>query len=110
MASSGPSTDDYFAATQYWFNNTGSYSKFYVTGTTSIPSAEDIDIDGPEGWELYSALSPSRRAVIAVIDTGINTKPELFAGRILDGGMNFSNSVTSSSLNSYPLCAAALII
>ena len=29
---------------------------------------------------------------VAVIDTGINTEPELFAGRILDGGMNFSNS------------------
>ena len=95
MAASGPATDDYFAATQYWFNNTGSYSKFYVTGTTSIPSAEDIDIDGPEGWELYSALSPSRRAVIAVIDTGIDFQhPDLAdkmwinSGEIPDNGID----------------------
>ena len=71
-AGTGAPTDDYFAATQYWFNNSGSYSKFYVTGTTSIPATEDIDIDGSEGWDLYRTLSPARRAVVAVIDTGID--------------------------------------
>ncbi|MBR5967199.1 MAG: S8 family serine peptidase [Lachnospiraceae bacterium] len=94
-AASGPQTDDYFAATQYWFNNTGSYSKFYVTGTTAIPSAEDIDIDGPEGWELYRELAPAHRAIVAVIDTGIDFQhPDLAdkmwinSGEIPDNGID----------------------
>ncbi|MBO4506681.1 MAG: S8 family serine peptidase [Lachnospiraceae bacterium] len=94
-AASGPQTDDYFAATQYWFNNTGSYSKFYVTGTTAIPSAEDIDIDGPEGWALYRKQTPSHRTIVAVIDTGIDFQhPDLAdkmwinSGEIPDNGID----------------------
>ncbi len=98
-ASSGAQTDDYFAATQYWFHNTGSYSKFYVTGTTSIPTTEDIDIDGPEGWELYKELTPSHRTIVAVIDTGIDFQhPDLAdkmwinSGEIPDNGIDDDNN------------------
>ena len=75
---SGTPTDDYFAASEYWFDNTGSYSKFSSAGITTIGSVRDIDIDGPEGWEAYRLASPTRRAVVALIDTGIDYRhPDL---------------------------------
>ncbi len=74
----GPRTNDAFAASQYWFNNTGYYEKFSSSGTTVIASASDIDIDGPEGWAAFKDAAPSRPVVVAIIDTGIDHRhPDL---------------------------------
>lgn len=57
----------------------------YMTWGAGLIGAEEFI-----GQYLNAELLP--QVTVAVIDTGINTEPELFAGRILDGGVNYSNS------------------
>lgn len=52
--------------------------------------ADQIGVEAFIGQYLNAELLP--QVTVAVIDTGINAEPALFAGRILDGGVNYSNS------------------
>ncbi len=71
-------TNDYFSASQYWLNNTGSYSRFSSSGISDVTSTADIDIDAPAGWESFRLQKPEGSVIVAVIDTGIDIKhPEL---------------------------------
>ncbi len=72
-------TDDYYSSTQWWLDNTGSYSQIEGASEIIMNSTPGIDIDGPEGWEFYNSdPDPKRSVIIAVIDTGIDyTHPEL---------------------------------
>jgi hypothetical protein len=70
--------DDYFE--QQWnFHNTGQ------TGGTL-----DADIDAPEAWDEWP-LHPMRKAVVAVVDTGVNFNHGDLAANLVPG-CNFVNA------------------
>ena len=71
-------TDDPYSATQWWLENTGTYSKADPSGSSyKITSTPDIDIDAEEGWPLYrSEVSGAHVVTVAVIDTGIDYRHE----------------------------------
>ena len=50
----------------------------------------------PEFTETYLNAEVLPEVRVAVIDTGIDPRPEIFAGRLLDGGFNFSSSGNDS--------------
>ena len=55
----------------------------YSDALLSFDSKNDIDLDVPEGWELYRTLAPSVSTVtVAVIDTGIDFMHEDLKARL----------------------------
>lgn len=71
------SSSDKYTATQYWLDNTGSYTKYLASGETEQKTAKaDVDVDGPEGWAAYAELNSVEKheVIVAVIDTGIDYK------------------------------------
>lgn len=74
-------SEDAYSDAQWGLHNTGSYSYIADMNTSTVLSTQDIDMNVPEAWELYSSLpSPSREVVVAVIDTGVDTRhPDLAA-------------------------------
>lgn len=68
-------TNDTYTDSQWSLNNTGSYRS--IIGTTSgiVSSTDDIDIDAPEGWELFGEkVADPLEVIVAVIDTGVDYK------------------------------------
>lgn len=66
-------SSDQYSDSQWSLDNSGSYSHIEGSTSGSIQTTPDIDIDAPEGWELYSTLSSGNLPVtVAVIDTGID--------------------------------------
>lgn len=68
-------TDDTYTDSQWSLNNSGSYRS--IIGTTSgiVNSTNDIDIDAPEGWELFGEkVADPLEVIVAVIDTGVDYK------------------------------------
>lgn len=74
-------SEDAYSDSQWGLHNTGSYSYIAEMNTSTVLSAEDIDMNVPEAWELYGELSSSgREVVVAVIDTGVDINhPDLSA-------------------------------
>lgn len=74
-------SEDAYSDAQWGLHNTGSYSYIADMNTSTVLSTEDIDMNVLEAWDLYSSLGfPSREVVVAVIDTGIDTRhPDLSA-------------------------------
>ena len=53
-------------------------------------------------YNTYLAdMDPEKEIIVAVLDTGINAKHTMVAGRIVDGGVNFSNSGDDSVDDDY---------
>lgn len=79
---------DAYSDSQWGLHNTGSYSYIADMNTSTVLSAEDIDMNIPEARELYGELSPScREVVVAVIDTGVDTNhPDLSANIWINPG------------------------
>jgi len=71
-------TDDTYSSTQWWLENTGTYTKADPSGSSyKITSTEGIDIDAEEGWPLYkSAIGGAHEVTVAIIDTGIDYRHE----------------------------------
>ncbi len=46
-------------------------------------------------------IDPDKEIIVAVLDTGINANHAMVAGRIVDGGVNFSNSGDDSANDDY---------
>lgn len=66
------------------------YTEEITTGSYLTWGAEVIGIEDFIATYLNAEVLPE--VVVAVIDTGINMAPVLFEGRILDGGINISDS------------------
>ncbi len=71
-------TDDSYSSTQWWLENTGTYTKADPSGSLyNITSTENIDIDAEQGWYQYkSAIGNAHEVTVAVIDTGIDYRHE----------------------------------
>ena len=74
-------SEDAYSDAQWGLHNTGSYSYIADMNTSTVLGTEDIDMNVLEAWDYYSSLdSPAREVVVAVIDTGIDTRhPDLSA-------------------------------
>lgn len=71
-------SEDAYSDAQWGLHNSGSYSYIADMNTSTVLSVEDIDMNVLEAWDFYSSLPSSREVVVAVIDTGIDTKhPDL---------------------------------
>ncbi|MCR5828804.1 MAG: S8 family serine peptidase [Lachnospiraceae bacterium] len=90
-------TDDPFSSTQWWLENTGTYTKADPSGSSyKITSTADIDIDAEEGWPLYkSSIGGAHEVTVAIIDTGIDYRHEdlkdamwINEGEIPDNGID----------------------
>ncbi len=71
-------TDDPYSTTQWWLENTGTYTKADPSGSSyKITSTPDIDIDAEEGWYKYkSEIGGAHEVTVAIIDTGIDYRHE----------------------------------
>lgn len=71
-------TDDPYSETQWWLENTGTYTKADPSGSSyKITSTPGIDIDAEEGWYRYkSEIGGAHEVTVAVIDTGIDYRHE----------------------------------
>ncbi|MCR5431291.1 MAG: S8 family serine peptidase [Lachnospiraceae bacterium] len=90
-------TDDTYSSTQWWLENTGTYTKADPSGSSyKITSTEGIDIDARDGWPLYkSSIGAAHEVIVAVIDTGIDYRHEdlkdamwINEGEIPDNGID----------------------
>ncbi len=64
---------DAYSDAQWGLDNTGSYSYIADMNTSTVLSTQDIDMNVPEAWAIYSdRISSDREVVVAVIDTGVD--------------------------------------
>ncbi len=66
-------SNDAYSDAQWGLNNIGSYSYIADMNTSTVLSTQDIDMNVPEAWSIYSdCIFSDREVVVAVIDTGID--------------------------------------
>lgn len=61
-----------YSDAQWAFHNPGSYTYYVKDIPIYRNSAQDVDINLPEAYEILETLSPSHRVTVAVIDTGVD--------------------------------------
>lgn len=66
-------SQDAYSDAQWGLDNPGSYSYIADMNTSTVLSTQDIDMNVPEAWTIYSDFTSSNReVVVAVIDTGVD--------------------------------------
>ncbi|MBQ9119607.1 MAG: S8 family serine peptidase [Lachnospiraceae bacterium] len=93
-------SEDAYSSSQWGLDNSGRYSYIADMNTSTILSAEDIDMNAPEAWTAYEELADdSREVIVAIIDTGVDINhPDLAyniwvnEGEIPDDGIDNDNN------------------
>ena len=70
--------NDTFFNAQWAFDNTGKYNYYIDTLSILRNSTNDIDMNIPEAWSVFSETAAQKQVVVAIIDTGVDIEhPEL---------------------------------
>ena len=76
------STDDTYSNYQWALKNTGSYTKSNSSGPTTKQSTKGIDMKVLDAWEIYGKDIGTKEVIVAIIDTGVDTKHQDLADHI----------------------------
>lgn len=76
-------TNDSYSDSQWPLKNNGYYYHVNNSNTSIISSTQDIDLNIPKAWSIYSSKNmKEKEVVIAILDTGVDINHPDLVGRI----------------------------